>query len=229
MKPPKRLQICQGSTRERPPTLPLGVVVPQREFALVVVAGLADRERRRRAQHEDSSLGPAAVMPAPIPSSAGDLCRVGARPVRPSDYPSVVPGRFTRRAPVLRKARVRAAPLDLRRRGDEHRSPRVSTQLPRRDQDAFLKNENHPPPATRTPRKSIRPSGRKHDAAVTVTVFSRPCGAWATASARRHRGRCEAGVRATAQLFPGQDHPCRPADACTTTRASPPPHRAPCQ
>lgn len=39
-----------------------------------------------------------------IPSSAGDLCRVGVRPERPNDLPSVVPGRFTGRVPVLRKA-----------------------------------------------------------------------------------------------------------------------------
>src|SRR5206468_5931587 len=35
--------------------LALGVIVAAREFTLVVVAGLADRERGRRAQHDASS------------------------------------------------------------------------------------------------------------------------------------------------------------------------------
>jgi hypothetical protein len=53
--------------------LPLGVVVAEREFALVIVARLADRQRRRRTEHNASSVRPASVRLGQRSPSAGDL------------------------------------------------------------------------------------------------------------------------------------------------------------
>src|SRR6266542_3179515 len=125
--------------------LPLGVVVPEREFAPVVVARLADRQRRRRAQHDPSSIAPDPGESGPkIPSSAGDLCRVGARTVSPSDSPrlfqDVSPG-----GRVYYGRRFRMGVRDLRRSGG--RDP-GSLGLLRGSWGGVrpsLKNENHPP------------------------------------------------------------------------------------
>jgi hypothetical protein len=57
----------------------LRVVVPPREFALVVVAGLAHRERGRCAKHDASSVVRKAVRSGPRSPRRGGICAAWER------------------------------------------------------------------------------------------------------------------------------------------------------
>jgi hypothetical protein len=82
--------------------LPFDVVVAEREFAVVVVARLADRERRRRAQHDANSVVHAAVRLGPRFPLEGGSVSCGSEASRAERLPTVVPGRSSSRVSVLR-------------------------------------------------------------------------------------------------------------------------------
>jgi hypothetical protein len=112
-----------------------------------------DRASRRGVSSSERAIGA-----QKIPSSAGDLCRVGARPVRPSDSPRFVPGRFTGWARVLRKAGSRRVFGTFEDRGRGPGSLGLLRDSSHRIRPS-LKNENHPPPPRAPVHKSTGARG----------------------------------------------------------------------
>ena len=69
----------RASAMRRCPRIAFGVVVPTRELALVVVAGLAGTERRRRAQHDDPGSRRGRSGQVRFPRLAGGICAAWER------------------------------------------------------------------------------------------------------------------------------------------------------
>ena len=139
-------------------TLALGVVVPAREFAPVVVArqGGAQRGEARSMTLPASPTGRSGRVQDP--PSWGDLCRVGARPVRPSDSPGLFQG-VQRRGLCITGRRLRQG---LRPRSTQGVGRSLQGRFSRMRR-TILRNEksySHRP-APRAPRASGEPAGHE--------------------------------------------------------------------
>lgn len=105
---------------------------------------------RRRPGMTDGHVRSAGVSPR-IPTSAEDPCRVGARPVGPSDPPRGRFRTFRGGAPLLQDALIRVA--SRRRRAHDLRG------LLELNSAVSQAMRNHPPADLRTPRKSTGTQG----------------------------------------------------------------------
>src|SRR6266446_6703508 len=142
--------------------LALGVVVPKREFAPVVVARLGGAQRWRRAQHDATSVAHWPVRPGPRSPVEGGSVPRGSEDSKSERPPSVRSGTFHRTAHLYYGLPGIGWLLRLSEDlGARPPSPRALRGSPGGIRP-LLKNENHARPATRTPRKSTGARGVGH-------------------------------------------------------------------